>query len=107
MPFPILGWLIATALVAATVIFWDDIRDRVAEWLRNQGLSKSSLMDAWIKLDLFMGKVRCLIFGQTRQHGVQKFSETTYEMDQIQDADVRAELKRRGEAQRNVMNQIN
>ena len=107
MPFdPISWWIIATIAASLFVAFWDDIRERVATWLRNKGLSNSLLMDAWIKLDLIAGRVRCRIFGKTRKYGLQEISEVTYTQDQIEDQEILAELRRRGYCEKNIMSQI-
>ncbi|ETW94546.1 MAG: hypothetical protein ETSY1_34410 [Candidatus Entotheonella factor] len=98
---------IATALGLLLVgVFWDDIRDQVASWLRHQGLAHSDLMNAWIRLDDIVGSIRCKIFVKTRQRGQEVISEKTYTMDEITDADVRAELERRGYSERNILDQI-
>ncbi len=106
MPFDVIWWIIAAIIGGLTVAFWDDVRERVATWLREHGLSKSVLMDAWIKLDQIIGSIRCKIFTRTHQYGVQKISETSFELDEIKDADVLAELQRRGYVEINIMSQI-
>lgn len=108
MPFDPISWLIIGAVAAGfAVAFWDNIREKVSAWLRNRGLSHSALMDAWIKLDSVMGRIRCRIFVKTREHGVQETSETTYEsIDDIEDPDVQKALRANGYAEKNIMSHV-
>lgn len=103
--------LIGAAVVAAVVAViynWDDIRDSVANWLRRNNLSKSALMDAWIRFDKVVSKVRVRIFGKTRQTGVQEIEEKHVSTEQLkkEDPDVYAELLKRGYAEKNIMDQV-
>ncbi len=85
--------------------FWNEIRDTVAAWLRDQGLQNSALMDAWIVIDGLVTSVRRRIFVKTRQTGEQKISETTHTLDEIRESypDVYAELEKRGYVKKNIM----
>jgi hypothetical protein len=98
---------VATLIRGAYLIskFWKDIREKVAGWLRNRGLQKSALMDAWIVLDNLVTTVRCTIFVKTQTTVTQKVSETTYSRDEIRqkDPDVYAELQKRGNLETNIM----
>jgi hypothetical protein len=106
-------WYLVAAAVAAvgaalTVSLWHDISDRVASWLRDQGLEKSSLMDAWVLLDKTVSGVRAKLRLVTRQHGSHEVVlERTYRLDQIDDPDVRALLASRSMAQFNVLDLVN
>ena len=91
--------LMGTFIVAA--VFWDDIKETVASWLRRHGLSNSYFMDVWIQLDRVMGYVRGRIYGRSWEGNVQ-ISEEIYEEDQIDDQDVLDELRRRGQSIRNI-----
>jgi len=92
----IMGFLIAR--------FWRDIRDQVAAWLREQGWENSMLMDAWIQLDKLIGAVRSRIFVKVKPLGETKMiSETTYNLDEIDDPDVIAELEVRGHLTQDIM----
>lgn len=102
-----ISWLIIGAIAAGfAVAFWDDIRDKVAAWLRQKDLSNSALMDAWVKLDLIAGQIRCQIFGKTKQYGTEKIAEATYSKDEIRDRDVISQLERIGHMERNIMSEI-
>ena len=107
MPFYQIALLVVGTVAACfAVAFWNKIREEVATWLRNNGLSHSALMDAWIKLDLIAGRVRCRIFGKTQKYGTQEISETTYDLNEIDDEDVQRELRARGYSEKNIMSQV-
>lgn len=103
-------WLVAVGMLVAAAVgtlivmqLWDDIRETVAKWLRQQGLEKSALMDAWVKLDSIAGTVRSRIFAKTEKTGETIISETEYEMSEIDDEDVKKQLKERGYFDRDIM----
>jgi hypothetical protein len=109
-------WQLIIAIIAAVVIgaavtafvFWDDIRDRLAGWLRGMDWHKSVLMDALVRLDIIAGKVRCRLFATVRQtNTVHQIDEKLYDLEQVDDHDVRAELRRRGLVERSVLHLIN
>src|ERR1700722_16910528 len=75
-------------------------------WLRARGWNKSVLMDALLVLDKLAGKVRCRLFATTRKTGTVQVDETVDRMDQIDDPQVRAELRKRGVAERSVLNLV-
>lgn len=92
----IMGFLIAR--------FWRDIRDQVSDWLREQGLENSMLMDAWIELDNLIAAVRSRIFVKVKPLGeTKRISETTYNLDEIDDPDLVAELEARGHLKKDIM----
>ncbi len=108
-----MDWLVIAAVTAVGALlgigislFWDDIREKVAAWLRQQGLEKSVLMDAWIKLDNLIGFVRCRIFVKTKTKSEEIVSEKQYAINEIDDPDVLEELQRRKYAERNIMSLI-
>jgi hypothetical protein len=94
----IMGVLAASVAVA----YWDNVREAVATWLRNKGLQKTALMDAWITLDLVVGRVRSRVFTKTRQHDTAQISEETVPLDQL-DEGMRAQLRQSGYAEKNIM----
>jgi hypothetical protein len=96
----------AVAVAVTAIVFWDSIRDLLAGWLRSKGLEKTVLMDALIRLDTVMGKVRCQLFATTTNTGTAKIEETTFTMDQIDDPQLREELIRRGLVERNVLHLV-
>lgn len=87
--------------------FWDDIRDQVAAWLRECGLDKSVLMDAWIVLDRLAVGIRRKIFVETKQTGEVMISETTFALDKIDDPETRVELEKRGHVKKQILEMIN
>lgn len=87
-------------------LFWDDIREQVAAWLRQKGWENSVLMDAWIKLDSLIGFVRCRIFVKTKKKSKVKISEQEYDIDEIDDPEVLEELQRKGHVKKNIMTLI-
>ncbi|MDJ0575881.1 MAG: hypothetical protein QNJ65_12030 [Xenococcaceae cyanobacterium MO_234.B1] len=108
-----MDWLVITAVTVVGAflgigisLFWDDIREQVAAWLRRKGWEKSVLMDAWIKLDRFIGFVRCRIFVKTQKKSKVKISEQEYAIDEIDDPDVLEELQRKGHVKKNIMTLI-
>jgi hypothetical protein len=105
--FWILLALLGIGVAAAAFALWDRVRDLLAQWLREMGWHKSVLMDALIRFDLVAGKVRARLFATTRQTGKVKIDETVYRLDQIDDAEVLAELRDRGLARRDVLNLMN
>ena len=99
--------LLGIGVAAAALAIWDQIRDKLAAWLRKVGLQKTALMDAVVALDAIAGKIRCRLFATTRRTGKVKIDETTYRMNQIGDAKVLAELRKRGHVEQNVLNLVN
>lgn len=97
----------AVTTVVTGFVLWDDIRDRLASWLRSMGWHKSVLMEALVRLDILARKVRCRLVVTTRQAAATQIGETRYSMDQITDPEVRAELHRRGFAERSVLHLVN
>jgi hypothetical protein len=104
------GWIfgILGVLVGASVVvhFWDTIRDYVAGWLRNNGLSRSALMDAWILLDQVVSGIRCRLYAK-RTTGRVESTETVFDVESIDDQEVLNELKRRGMVKRQVLEYVN
>jgi hypothetical protein len=98
--------LFGIGAVAAALAIWDQVRDKLAAWLRKMGLHKSALMDAVVYFDTVAGKIRSRLFATTHKTGEVKIDETTYRMDQINDAKVLAELKKRGHAERSIINLV-
>lgn len=98
--------IVVTTFVVAVIFNW--IRESVAQWLRINDLQESALMDAWIKLDKVVGKVRTKLFVKTYQTGTQQIKEEQFSLEQLkkEDADVYAELQRRGYAEKNIMSHI-
>lgn len=85
-------WLVPIAVgalvgVAAGVLFWDYIRETVAEWLREHNLKKSRLMDAFISLDKVVSGIRCKLFVKTQKANMQKISETIHTPEEIRESD--------------------
>lgn len=99
--------VLGSGVAVAAIVFWDDIRDRLAGWLRRMGWQKSALMDALVRLDRLAGQVRCRLLATTRAAATHQIDETHYDMDQIDDAEVKAELLRRGLAERSVLHLVN
>lgn len=109
---PVVWYLVAAAVsavgAALAISLWHDISDRIASWLRDQGLEKSSLMDAWVLLDNHISGVRAKLRLVTAQHGIHEVVlERTYRLDQIDDPEVRALLAARSMAQVNVLDLVN
>jgi NADH:ubiquinone oxidoreductase subunit 5 (subunit L)/multisubunit Na+/H+ antiporter MnhA subunit len=109
--FQYLFWIILVLLglgaAAAALAIWDQVRDKLAAWLRSMGLHNSALMDAVVYFDTIAGKVRSRLFATTHQTGKVMIDETTYRMDQIDDSKVLAELRARGYAERSVLDLVN
>jgi hypothetical protein len=90
-------WLfdIAVALVTLAVgaavagAFWPKIRESVAAWLRNNGLSESALMDAWLALDRIASSVRSRILVKTAQRGEVVIEERYLTQEEIDDPELR------------------
>jgi hypothetical protein len=99
--------LLGIGAVAVTLAIWNQVRDKLAAWLRKMGLHKSKLMDAVVFFDNIAGKVRSRLFATTRLTGKVEIDETTYRMDQIDDRKVLAELRKRGHTERSVRYLVN
>lgn len=102
-----LAALLGLGAVVTVFVLWDDVRDRLAAWLRKMGLQKSALMDAVVCFDNLVGQIRCRLFVATRTSGTVQIDETSYRLDQISDPEVKAELARRGLATRSVLHLVN
>ncbi len=101
-----LVWIVGAFVVAHVVVkFWDEIRNSVAAWLRRLGLSRSRLMDAWVLLDRVVSGVRCRFIAKTTQAEV-KVEESLLSMDEIDDPEVVAQLKRNSEVKRDAMTYV-
>ena len=96
---------IGTVAAVTAVVFWDDIRDRLAGGLRSKGWHKSVLMDAVVRLDALVGKARRRLLATTNA-GTFEIEETELALDQIDDQEVRAELSRRGFVERSVLHLV-
>ena len=95
------GAAIGTAVV---VSMWNDIRDELAGWLRRNGLQRSAVMSALVRLDRSVSGIRAALMIRSRSLGEQQVVLTrSYALADIDDAVVRAELQRRGTATMNVM----
>lgn len=106
--FQLLFGVAVTAAIVAVIYNWDDIRESVANWLRRNNLSKSALMDVWIRFDKILSSIKVRLFAKTRQTGVQEIKETSVSLQQLkeEDPDVYAELQRRGLAEKHILNQV-
>ncbi|HZZ85375.1 MAG TPA: hypothetical protein VFE30_12615 [Anaeromyxobacteraceae bacterium] len=111
--YHLLKWGFAAALAAfgAYVLFnWDEVRDSVATWLRDNGLEKSALLEAWVLFERGVAAGRRVVsrlFVRTRKTGVVHVQETTYDdPSRIEDPEVRAELARRRQVRRDVMHLV-
>lgn len=94
------------ALVSAALL--KDVQQRVARWLRENGLANSALMDAVLFLDMVSTRIRAKVKIVTRsqRHEILMI-ERTYSIDQIEDARLRAALQQRGRAEQNVLSLFN
>jgi hypothetical protein len=96
-----IGAVIAAAIGASLS---NDVRQRVARWLRQHGLAKSVLMDAVVLLDKADSGIRARVRVTARNRPSEVLSiEKTYRYDQITDPQLRAELNQRGHAEQNVL----
>ncbi|GAA1777547.1 hypothetical protein [Luedemannella helvata] len=101
-------WLVVAAIAAAVgagavVAFWPTIVNKLQAWLRENNLTKSALAEAVVRLDRMAGHVRRILRVRTRAYGVQKISEEQLSLDDIDDPQLRAELERTGNAERDVL----
>jgi hypothetical protein len=90
-----------------------DIRDWVARWLREHGLSQSMLLSAVVTLDRVVGSIKQTVKASiqvtAKQSAVTAGRAEThhfvreYGFDQVTDPQVRALLENRGQAKQNVL----
>lgn len=101
-------WWLAASVAAALLAgaFWDDIREGVAAGLRDFGLNRSVLMDAWIQLDRLVGHVRSRVFVKTKKGKVIEISERTFSLDEIDDPEIRRVLRNSRHYKKNVLELI-
>jgi len=101
-------WIIGGAIVGLflTAVFWDDIVEKVAAWLREHNLEKSHLMRAWVRLDNFVSSVRRKIFVKKRYGGTVTVSEEVVDKDEVDDPDVLEELRKRGHYEQDILDMI-
>lgn len=101
--------LIIYAVIAAfgglvSVTLQKDIQQRVARWLRQNGLANSALMDAIVFLERVGTAIRATVKVTTRSQRTELLMiERTYSINQIKDTQLRAELEQQRHAERNVM----
>jgi hypothetical protein len=98
-------YVIAAAVAAAIgSSLSNDVRQRVARWLRQHGLAKSVLMDAVVLLDKMSTGVKASVKITAKNRPIEVLSiEKTYRYEQITDPQLRSELNRRGHAEQNVL----
>ena len=88
----------------ASVTLLKDIQQRVARWLRQNGLKDSALMDAVVFLEKVGTAIRAKVKVTTQSQRTELLMiERTYSIDQITDPQLRAELEQHRHAQQNVM----
>lgn len=93
------------ALLSASLM--KDVQQRIARWLRENGLANSALMDAVVFLDKVGTRIRASVKVTTRSQRTEILRiEKTYSIDQIKDPGLRAALQQQGRAQQNVMSLI-
>ena len=84
------------------------VQQRVARWLRENGLANSALMDAVLLLDMVGTRVRARVKVVTRSYRQEILMiERTYSIEQIKDAQLRAALQQRGQAEQNILSLFN
>jgi hypothetical protein len=81
-----------------------DVHQRVARWLRQNGLENSALMDAIVLLDNVGTAIRGRVKVVTRSQRTEILMlERTYSIHQIKDPQLCAALEQRRHAEQNVM----
>lgn len=98
-------WLLAAivgslAALAVVSYFWNEIRELILSWLRDNGISTYYVKKALVYLDKklvwFRRKIRAIIGIKTYESDkVIKVEEKIYEPDEIDDPDVINELNKR------------
>jgi hypothetical protein len=87
-----------------SVAMLKDVQQRVARWLRQNGLENSALMEAIVFLDKVGTAIRVRVKVVTRSQRTEILMlERTYSIHQVKDAQLRAALQQRGHAEQNVM----
>jgi hypothetical protein len=90
------------SLVSAALL--KDVQQRVARWLRQNGLENSALMNVIIFLDMVGAAIRVSVKVMTRSQRTEILMlDRTYPIHQIKDAQLRAALEQRGHAEQNVI----
>ncbi|MGD9971611.1 MAG: hypothetical protein AB7S77_00965 [Desulfatirhabdiaceae bacterium] len=101
-----IGAIIAAAWLVSR--FWDDIRDHVAAWLRQNNMQESMLMDVIVRFDQTVSRVRSRIFAKTTKTGQQKVMEKILTDEEIaalqeKEPEIFARLKQYGAAEKNLL----
>jgi hypothetical protein len=98
-------YAIAAAIAAAIgASLSNDVKQRVASWLRQHGLAKSVLMDVVVLLDKVGSGIKARVRVTARNRTSEVLSiEKTYRYDQIKDPQLRAALNRGSHAEQNVL----
>lgn len=99
----VLTAIVVGGITTAVVLNWDEIREEVKDWLHEQGLNNTLLMDAWVEISQFADAVVKKVKVRTATTGEQTVSEKTYRLDEVDDPDVLAALKRNGYYRKNIM----
>lgn len=85
-----------------------DVQQRVAAWLRQNGLKNSALMSAVVRLDSIGSAIRAGVKVVTRAQRTEVLMiERTYSINQIKDPELRAALQRTGHAEQDVITIFN
>jgi len=88
--------------------FRNKVREDVKEWLHQNNLNETALMDVLMVCDQVGGyadKLTCKIFVETKEKGRQVVSEETYSMDEFKkmNPDVAAKLDKKQRVQSSLL----
>ena len=102
-------------LAGGVYIAWrlrNQIREKIAAWLRDHGLEKSKLMDVLIVCDnmttVVNQKLVCKIFAITQETGEQEVSEEMLSPETLENLypDVYAQLQKQGHVRESILQQL-
>ena len=103
-------WLVIAAVVAlagAAVTLSNEIRQRVASWLREHDLNRSALMKAVILLDRSASGIRGRLQLGTERYGTRTVVlARTFAWSEIDDPALVAALRSAGHARADVLHQL-
>lgn len=111
----IITFVIGLVVLAVTAyIAWrlrHRIREKVAAWLRDHELEKSSLMNVWIECDkvgVAAKKIACKIFVVTEKTGEQQISEDILTPEALEKLypDVYAQFQKQGHVRTSILQQV-
>ncbi len=97
MPWWFVPLLIGVGVGITIAVFWDEIREKISEFLRRMGLADSWVMDAWVMFNRVVSSFRRFtrkIFIRGKNREVKKVEEEVVDIEELPE-EIREQLKNR------------